>query len=555
MAENICDILVIGSGAAGLTAAATSRNSDILLIEQSETIGGTTALSGGTIWIPGNGDLLGLPDKVDRHLAKQYFSELSNTPNKGQNASNESRLDAFLKNGPDMVSNLRASGFRWSKEASKFPDYHPRLQGSRPLGGRTLNPAVVDAGALGEWCSLVKPPKGLPLVAKFEDLRILTRPFASMRDFLQCCWMAIRGKVYYLLNRAPVSMGRSLVAQLLKICQKHGNVRVWTNSKLLELKIQDGIVIGAVLHRDGTTVEVHSRRGVLLATAGFARDRVYREEHIGSHTDPCWSLTQSAGDTGTALRVGRDVDAATAGLDKLWGIPTMRDPITAAMVSALFEISKPHSIVVNQTGKRFLCESKPHGDIVESMLDPKTGTLRSWLIVDASYRRKYTIGTAKPQNDLKGALSANRMFTADRIRDLAQIIGVDPETLDSTVERWNDMCKENQDADFGRGNDEYQCFIGDPTARSNPSMGPICRPPFYAVEIYPGDTGTRGGLLTDENARVLRKDGSFIPGLYAAGNAAASVVVGASPGAGATLGPAMTFGYIAANHMADKYVD
>lgn len=274
-----------------------------------------------------------------------------------------------------------------------------------------------------------------------------------------------------------------------KSCQKHENVRVWTNAKLLELKVQDGIVLGAVLQRDGTAVEVRSRRGVLLATAGFARDRAYREERTASHTDPCWRLTYSAGDTGTALRVGRDVDAATAGLDKLWGLTTIKDPITAVRVPALFETSKPHSIVFNQTGKRFLCESKPYSDIVESMLDPKTGTLRSWLIFDANYRRKYTIGTAKPQNDLKGALSANRLFTADRIRDLAEMIGVDQEMLNSTVEHWNEMCKGNQDEDFGRGNDEYQRFIGNSTAGSNPSMGPVCGPPFYAVETYPGDAG------------------------------------------------------------------
>lgn len=549
MRKETCDILIVGGGAAGLIAAAASSGLDTLIVEKSDVVGGTTALSGGTLWIPANPVSRALGVKDNKRLGKQYLDTALGPSGEEHVGAFPGRRDTFLTKGPEMVSFLQNQGFKWSKRVSTFPDYYPKLQGVLPSGGRTLDPALFDVGSLGEWCSYLAPSEGSLLVFRFQDLRVLTRPYASLRDFLEVCWMALKAKFYDLYCRSPVSMGGSLVAQLLNICRKHGNVRVYKETSLVKLVTENGVVTGGVLRQGGSDIEVRAKRGVLLTTAGFARSQKLRDNHIGKPTNTQWSLTRRGGDTGTALQVGKSLGVVTACLNKLWGIPIMKDPITGATTSALFELSKPHSIVVNQLGVRYFCESQPYGDIVDSMFKRGRKTPRTWLILDQNYRKKYTIGSLNPRKDSKNAIDSYRLFKADGLTELARQIGVSPETLEHTIERWNLMCETGRDLDFNRGSDEYQRFIGDPNVRPNSNMGPIHNGPFYAIEIYLGDAGTRGGLLTDRYARVLRTDGSAIEGLYAAGNSAASIMTGTAPGAGATLGPAMTFAYIAANHM------
>ncbi|KAK4067203.1 hypothetical protein Purlil1_13912 [Purpureocillium lilacinum] len=547
MRSETCDVLVVGAGAAGLTAAATSSGLSTLIIEKNNLVGGTTALSGGTIWIPGN-PVAKASGTNDGDSAKQYLDATTGDTTTNQDALSSSRRNMFLSKGPEMVSFMVEQGFRWSQSPSKFPDYHPNLPGAQPSGGRTLNPSVFDAMSLGDWCGHLKTPGDTPFVTKFEDLRIITRPRASLQDILKNWWIRLKEKWYRFSLHTPVSMGLSLTAQLLHICHSHGNVRLYTKTRLVKLVIKNGTVAGAILDQAGSEVQVHTKRGVLLTTAGYSRNQKLRYEHIGKSTNSEWSLTNPRGDNGIALRVGKSIDAGTSHLDKVWGIPTMRDPLTGATTSAMFELAKPHSVLVNRFGVRYLCESQPYGSIVDSMM--RHGRFnRSWLILDQNYRNKYAIGSLQPWTDSECAVSAHRLFRAHNIIELAKQIGLNHEALQHTIEQWNDMCKIGRDFYYKRGADEYQQFIGDPSMGPNPNMGPIQTGPFYAIEVYAGDAGTRGGLLTDSYARVLRKDGEVIPGLYAAGNAAASIITGESPGAGATLGPAMTFAYIAANHM------
>lgn len=547
MPRETCDFLIIGSGAAGLTAAATSTGLDTRIVEKCNVVGGTTARSGGTIWVPGNAVSRDSGIKDDAHLGKKYLNATSGSYAKNQTGPAASRTDAFFTEGPQMVSFLQRQGFHW--KVSAFPDYHPKLEGALPAGGRTLDPAVFDAKSLGDWCGFLRLFRDSPLIAKFEDFGILTRPRASVGSLLRCWWMGLLGKLYNLLYGAPVGMGSSLVAQLLNICRKRGNVRIHKEMSLVKLITENGVVTGGVVRHGGSDVELYAKRGVLLTTAGFAQSQELRDEHLEKPTNAAWSLTPESADTGIALQLGRSVGAAATHLDKLWGMPTMNDPISGTIVPAMFELSKPHSVVVDESGARFFCESQPYGDIVESMLKHGSEMTRSWLVLDEAYRERYTIGALAPRKDPTNAVNRGLMFKADTIRDLAQMIAVNPEALSNTVDRWNLMCQEGRDKDFNRGSDEYQQFIGDPNVKPNPNMGAICSNPFYAVEIYAGDAGNRGGLLTDEKARVLRNDGSIIPGLYAAGNSSTSIIAGSSPGAGVTLGPAMTFGYIAANHM------
>jgi succinate dehydrogenase/fumarate reductase flavoprotein subunit len=568
-----CDILIVGSGAAGLAAAAaTSPELDALVVEKCGVVGGTTALSGGTLWVPANSISRAQGAEDSLELGRRFLDEtaaqgvLSPRDKDDDDTTYAARRDAFLETGPQLVDYLCAQGFRFSSKTSTYPDYQPDLPGALAGGGRTLDPDVFDAGVLGDWTDHMAPflgfAKTMPtIVPRFQDFRVLTRPRASILDALTVAWMRLKTWVVRRLRQAPVSMGLSLIAQLLDVCRRRRNVRVWRGTALVRLVVSSaGAVTGAVVRRTGddgveAEVEIAARRGVLLAVAGFAQNQERRDRHLRIPTSTAWSLAQPGGDTGIALQLGEGLGAATAHLDKVWGIPTMRDPLTGALTFALFELTKPHAVVVSQRGARFFNEAVPYGSAVEAMYRQGEALSRAWLVVDQVYRSKYTIGSLGPGQDAGPAIDAGRLFAAATLPALAELIDVSPEKLEGTVDRWNTMCSEGKDLDFGRGDDAYQRYVGDPNvgAGGNRSMGPIRRGPFYAVEIFPGDAGTRGGLLTDEHARVLRRDGGApIEGLYAAGNSTVSIVTGSSQGAGVTLAPAMTFGYIAARHMASR---
>ncbi|KAL2015078.1 hypothetical protein VTK56DRAFT_6328 [Thermocarpiscus australiensis] len=347
---------------------------------------------------------------------------------------------------------------------------------------------------------------------------------------------------------SPVYMGCSLVAQLLGLClqDKTRKPSIYLNARLKDLIIQDGHVQGGNIQlADNQVATVHAQYGVILAAAGFARRQDLRDQHL-PFTQTKWTLTQPDGDSGDALLAGQKAGAATALLEEAWWIPTMADPLSGQTIPAMFEISKPHCIMVNKKGLRFFSEAEPYGDAGRSLHENlANGCGPAWLILDSNYRKRYTLGSLEPGIEpTDNAMAAGYIFRADTISKLADQISVDGVGLTKSVEEWNETCRTGIDRRFGKGQDEYQVFIGDSSA-SHPNIGPIALPPFYAVPVQPGDAGTKGGLLTDEFSRVIRPDGSFIPGLYAAGNSAASVMGSTSLGAGVTIGPAMTFAYIA----------
>ncbi|KAH8648818.1 FAD binding domain-containing protein [Ilyonectria robusta] len=488
-----CDILIIGGGAAGLAAAAAADH-----------VGGTTFRSGGTIWMPNNFLLRKHGIEDSKALGARYINAVTQaipTPSRRHAADaplRSRRVDAFLTQGPEMINFFRDQGFRWMSTPSKFPDYHPNADGAVEQG-RTLDPAVFDAACLGPYLKYLPAPDGAPVVARFEDFRILTRPHASAH----CTDLSPVPKG---MSR-PMSMGRSVVAQLLKICMDRGNVEIWTRAC-----------------------------GIL---------------YFGKQTRKEWSLS-SDGDTGIALQVGQNVGADSRQLDEVWGIPTMNDPRTGQVTEAMFAISKPFSVVVDDTGHRFFAESQPYGDAVRSMY-ARVGAgadarkARFWLIVDRTYSRRYTIGSLKPTMRISEAVDRGLILTSSTISDLEKQMDIQDGALQATLYRWNAMCVSGKDEDYGRGEDRYQQFIGDPGVGPNPCMGPVKTSPFYAIEIFPGDAGTRGGLRSDEFARALRKDGDVIRRLYVAGNASAATL--GSHGAGTTICPAMTDGFIAVRHI------
>jgi 3-oxosteroid 1-dehydrogenase len=290
---------------------------------------------------------------------------------------------------------------------------------------------------------------------------------------------------------------------------------------------------------------------VLLAAGGFERNAGLRQRYQRPPIGTDWT-TGSAGNTGDAITAGETAGAALDLMDDAWWGPSI--PLTGGPYFCLAERSLPGCILVNGAGQRFVNESAPYVDAVHAMYDGHgTGTphIPSWLIFDQRYRNSYVFAGLPPRRPLpRRWYAAGAVFRAPDLGGLAELIGLEPGPLAKTVARFNEFAEAGQDGDFGRGDSAYDRYYGDPRRRPNPNLGPLAQPPFYAVKIVPGDLGTKGGLRTDERARVLRADGTVIPGLYAAGNASASVMGHSYAGAGATIGPAMTFGYIAALDLA-----
>ncbi|KAI1075968.1 FAD binding domain-containing protein [Whalleya microplaca] len=547
------DVLIVGSGAAGLTAALTarSRGLDCLVIEKGSKIGGTSAISGGAVWAPNNPIAKAAGVQDSRELALKYMDAAIGDA--GPASSNERRL-AFIDNVPQMVAFLRDLGFNWFFSKSGHPDYYPNLPGALSKGGRSLEPAIFSAMKLGGWWRYLLRPDRNILAIHNNQTPGLTRPMASLRDFIEAIWVLTKVKIRTWFTRDPVSMGSSLISQLLWL-NDNKKVDIWREAELVQLIMgPDGSVVGAKVDKSGSPIEIRAKHGVLLCAGGFARNKEMREEYGRAPSSTEWTMTQPYGDTGDAVRAGMEVGGATALIDDSWWIPVLKDPVDGQINFAVFEMSKPFAIVVDSSGSRFFAEAEPYADAGHSQYKRHdiVPAIPAWLIVDTNHRRRYTLGTLPPRREPTEALADGRVLKADSLEELAHKTGVDVAGLRKTIDHWNAMCKDGTDHDFGKGSDTYQRYLGDPNIKPNPNMGPIVRAPFYATKVFPGDLGTKGGLLTDEHARVLGKDGIPIPGLYAAGNSSASVMGHKYCGAGATIGPAMTFAFIAARHMGEQ---
>ncbi|GKT61098.1 hypothetical protein ColTof4_01206 [Colletotrichum tofieldiae] len=548
------DILVVGSGAAALAAAATAKQLGLrtMVIEQTDKIGGTTAYSGGTIWIPQNSISKAAGFNDSRDAARQYLQDsLAQCGGAGPESS-PARIEAFLDGGPETVDFFRRLGLRW--RSSPIPDYHPEVSGAMDAGGRTLDPCPFDAGTLGRWTDCLRRPEHSAPVAYFHDFFTLTKPFASPIDFLTVFWIRLRALFRSRTMARPTYMGSSLIAQLLDIClrKKGAAVKIKLNTKLKSLIVEGGAVRGAVVESEGAErIEVYAPHGVLLAAGGFARREDLRREHL-PHIGAEWTLTQPEGDTGDALEAACGVGAATSLMGEAWWIPTIIDPGSGKLATALFELCKPHCIVVDQQGSRIFSEADPYGDVGRALYR-RCGVNNAavWLILDWNYRKRYTLGSLGPRVEPIDALANGHIFKAADLASLAARIGVEAAGLLRTVETWNQMCDDGVDREFGKGQSKYHLFVGDRSAK-RPNMGPLNKPPYYAIQVTPGDAGTKGGLLTDEHGRVADERGDAVAGLYAAGNSSASVMGSTSLGAGVTLGPAMTFARLAVLHMFER---
>lgn len=543
------DIVVVGSGAAGMTAALTAAHlgRSVLVLEKTDRYGGSTARSGGGIWIPRNAVLNRAGIRDTPELAASYLSYVS-----GADAPAALR-SAFLENGPAMLDLVLARTpvrFAW---VPGYADYYPEAPGG-VAAGRSIEPVPFNGRKLGPELASLNPPY-LPVpdgVAVTQaDYRWLTLGPRHPRAMLAGAKVAGRLARRRLFGHRMLSLGQALAAGLRAGLVSAG-VPVWLDTPLTGLVVaSDGRVSGVRMLRDGSPGEVRARLGVVLACGGFERNAAMRAQYQREPIGTSWT-TGAAGNTGDGILAGQAAGAELGLMDDAWWGPSI--PLPGGPYFCLAERSLPGCVFVNSAGERFVNESAPYVDAVHAMYDgggSGTPYVPSWLVFDQRYRNRYVFAGRPPGRPLpKRWYAAEAVFRADSLPNLSAAIGVDGAGLAKTVARFNEFAAAGQDADFHRGDSAYDRYYGDPRCRPNPNLAPLSQAPYYAVKIVPGDLGTKGGLRTDARARVLRPDGSVITGLYAAGNVSASVMGHSYAGAGATIGPAMTFGYIAARDAA-----
>ena len=536
-------MLVAGSGAGGLIAAiaAHDRGLDALVVEKGTKFGGSTALSGGVIWIPDNAVLRRLGRGDDRAEVLTYLRAVV-----GDRVPEE-KLAAYAERGPEVIDLLervsRHLAFTWCRG---YSDYHPELPGGRPLG-RSIEPVPIDARRLGEdepylLSFDVPAPMGVWFTGyEARHLMMLKRTWKARSMLLVAAWRVVSN---FFLRRRMKTLGAALVARLFLTLKDLG-IPLWRESPVVEVVVEDGRVVGAVVERDGRRVRIRARRGVLLATGGFDHDAELRRAHLPELGQP----DHSAGaitNTGDGHRLGEALGADFDLMDDAWWMPSIALP-RGGVFPLVSERCIPPMVIVGQDGRRFTNESAPYVNFVHTQLE--AGQVPAYEIFDGKAKSRYQFAGTLPGKPFPRSFYKSGLVTeAETLEELADKIGVPPQTLRSTVEAFNAGVRAGQD-EFGRGVSAYDHYYGDPTLPV-PNLDTLDRGPYYAVRIEAGDLGTKGGMVTDEHGRVLRPDGSVIDGLYATGNVSASVMGTDYGGAGATIGPAMVFGYLAMEHAA-----
>lgn len=558
--DHVVDVLIVGSGGGGMAAALTAQASglDVLVVEKSSCFGGSTALSGGGIWVPGapaqrREGYTPSPEGVVEYLLKITDGLVS-----------EARIRQYVDSAPQMLEFLEnLSGWFEFVWKPGYADYYPELPGGSELGS-TINVPPIDLRKLGvDEQQLLKPlalaPKGIWLGPK--ELRAFYRirqSWAGKGVLLKLISRMVRARVF---GERMAAIGQSLAARL-RLAMRERDIPLWLDSPMAQLVTDaGGSVTGASVDRDGRQQRIGARLGVILASGGFDHDLAWRKAEL-PEVDQDWSFGNPAA-MGDGIRAGQKVGAATELLDEAWWFPAIQWP-DGRMQFMLNERMMPAQFIVNGDGKRFINEAAPYMDFGHAMIEgQKSGVthIPCWLITDHRSWNRYVVGGHLPIPKIPGApvptgrrippawLESGVVKAALHWEEMATKIGVPARQLAETADRFNELARKGHDDDFHRGDSVYDNYYGDPTL-PNPNLYPLGDPPYYAFRVVLGDLGTSGGLRTDEYARVLRPDDTVVRGLYAVGNTAAPVMGRSYAGAGATIGPAMTFGFVAAKHVA-----
>jgi 3-oxosteroid 1-dehydrogenase len=546
------DLLIAGSGGGGMVAALAALDSGIepLVVEKLELVGGATGMSGGMIWLPNNPLMQadGIADSHEDGLA--YFDAVVGDIGE---PSSPARREAFLTAGNEMINLLTRKGVRLVRCAG-YTDYYPNHKGGN-AAGRSVEGIPYDAAALGDWGDRLQTMDknwNRGFVVMTNELVKVQYFNRSPRAFALATKVFLRTQAARLRRRKVLTNGASIIGQMLRsILDLRAEPPIWTNTTMDDLIVEDGRVVGARVTKDGASLNIEARKGVLLAAGGFSRNAEMRRRYSGDQpNDAKWSLS-NPGDTGEVLQTAMKLGARTDLLDEAWWLPSVfvADPRARAVGSGR---QRPGAIYVDRTGKRFCNESNSYVEVGKAMYANKA--VPCWQIFDEGYLRRY-VSSANPfakRGLPEEVIETGAVLRGETIADLARQIDVPAEALEQTVKRFNEFAAKGLDPDFGRGQSAYNICLGDPGYKPNAALGPLDRAPFYAARVFPADVGTCGGVITNEHAQVLDEQDRVIEGLYATGNITATVMGRTYLGAGGSIANTMIFGYVAARHAAGR---
>jgi 3-oxosteroid 1-dehydrogenase len=535
------DVVVVGSGAAAFATAlgAVDEGLSVVLLESTAKWGGNSAMSGGGLWLPNNPLMRrdGVGDSREEALAY-----LEATVGEVGRATSRERKEAFVDGVADFVETAQKHGMTLVRSPD-YPDYYPERPGGKI--GRALEHAPFNVRRIGAWWKSSQAPAALPIMT--DDVWLIGRAWSTPSGFRRAVRVAFRTLGGLLRGAKLAGIGAALTASFLEAVVIKGGAQLWLESPLEGLIVEDGRVVGVRVSRRGRPVTIKANRGVMLAGGGFDANKQWRRQYHGIDGHP----SGAPGNLGRPIAIAQEIGAAVELMDDAWWGASVAPVRGGSPLFLVGERSLPYCIIVDARGDRFANESESYVDLGHRMLaHDKEGPY--WLIADARHARRY-LRTYAVDPRVKRAMKKQGIMVKARTLDaLATKIGIDPDRLNATVARFNGFARAGVDGDFGRGNSAYDRYYSDPLVRPNPNLGPLEKGPFTAVKLVIGDLGTKGGLVTDADGRVLREDGSVIDGLYSAGNNSASVMGRTYPGPGSTLGPAVLFGLRAARHMARR---
>jgi len=554
--DHSVDLLIAGSGGGGMVAALAALDSGVepLVIEKQALVGGSTGLSGGMVWLPNNPLMRadGIPDSHEDGLA--YFDDVVGDIGA---ASSPARREMFLTAGYEMINFLTRKGVRFVR-CPGWSDYYPNHKGGNEAG-RAIEGVPYDAASLGNWSDKVQPSMAKNyggFVLKTNELRAVQYFNRSPRAFAVAARVFARTRAARLRRREMLTNGASLIGQMLKVLiDLRGEPPIWTNTAMEDLIVEDGRVLGARVSRNGATLNIEARKGVLLAAGGFSRNADMRRRYSGGQpNEALWSIA-NAGDTGEVLETAMRLGAKTDLLDEAWWLPSVFIANGGDAAKALGRgRQRPGAIYVDGTGRRFCNESNSYVEVGKAMYANKA--VPCWMVCDEGSIGRYVWGANpfRKRRIPEELIARGAVLRADTIGDLARQMDVPADALERTVKRFNGFAAKGLDPEFGRGQSAYNDCLGDPGYRPNAALGPLVQAPYYATRVVPADVGTCGGVLTNEHAQVLDEDDCVIDGLYATGNITATVMGRNYLGAGGSIACTMVFGYVAARHAAGRRI-